>query len=374
MFQALDLPFPQRSELSRTDFESRFRIVTVGHRNPQLAHQLATPRQCEFVPAKPLAPGNGGLFSPISRFESPADDRLAVTVSVSRLSRSAAPADWLRIELDQLRQVVVRRTDVNTPAGQSADVLTRITSDGRGRAVARHLVVADGPRVFRIEASVAESAYRLRAEDLMVAVASFRLVGAERSVGAEPLACTRLAGSGGRAVSHPASWKLEYESTAAELSQGVLCSRFEGRVSGRICLLRASRSGADARAMTGAFLRWLQQTGVHTRGAALHPVGRAAEWPRIHYFDGGGASDGAAFDTPALVCESADDWTLLGLVSPTYETSPQWWAINKRAFEIVRDSLRIGEAMGDATLSNAGEPALQGSSSVSRRPARPAAC
>lgn len=370
MFHALDLPFPQRSELSRADLESRFRLITIGHRDPRLAHQIIVPRQCEFMPAKLLAPANGGLFSPISRFESPADDRLAVTVSVSLLSRSAAPADWLRIELDQLRHVVVRRKDVTTSAGRSADVLTRITSDGRGRSIARHLVVADGPRVFRIEASVAESAYRLLAEDLMVAVASFRLVAAERAVGAEPLACTRLAGSGGRAVSHPASWKLEYGSTAAELSQGVLCSRFEGRDSGRICLLRASRSDTDARALTGAFLRWLQQTGVHTRGAALHPVGRAAEWPRIHFFDGGGTSDGAAFDTPALVFESADDWTLLGLVSPTYETSPQWWAINRRAFEIVRDSLRFGEASPPVPL---GDSARHAGSSAGPRAARPAA-
>ena len=40
--------------------------------------------------------------------------------------------------------------------------------------------------------------------------------------------------------------------------------------------------------------------------------------------------------------EFGEAWVVVGLVSPDRETLPAWWAINKRAFEIVQQSFELG--------------------------------
>jgi hypothetical protein len=48
------------------------------------------------------------------------------------------------------------------------------------------------------------------------------------------------------------------------------------------------------------------------------------------------------FDTPVFFMQNELALALVSLLGPSASFAPEYWAINKRAFEIVRDSLVVG--------------------------------
>jgi hypothetical protein len=86
----------------------------------------------------------------------------------------------------------------------------------------------------------------------------------------------------------------------------------------------------------------LKADGIHLGGAPLIPITPPQWFQRAALFAPTATRDGCAFDAPVLLSEHDDALLLLALLGPTRDESPECWAINKRAFEIVRDSLAVG--------------------------------
>ena len=87
----------------------------------------------------------------------------------------------------------------------------------------------------------------------------------------------------------------------------------------------------------------LKSAGYHLGGAPVSPCSPILGFDTGVIYSPTASFDGHRFDTPVLAFENDEYTVLLGLIGICQDESPEWWAINKRAFEIVRDSLRVGE-------------------------------
>jgi hypothetical protein len=87
----------------------------------------------------------------------------------------------------------------------------------------------------------------------------------------------------------------------------------------------------------------IRQQGIHLTGAALIPYKPPTDFESACIFSPDARYNGHGFDCPLLMLQHVNAFVALCLFGPSREESPEWWAINKRAFEIVRDSLVIGE-------------------------------
>lgn len=95
--------------------------------------------------------------------------------------------------------------------------------------------------------------------------------------------------------------------------------------------------------------------------------------PPIRGFDKGwiyspsATYEGHRFDAPVLLYEKNEYVVLLGLIGICREESPEWWAVNKATFELVRDTLRVGES----ALEEAPEPVTEKAIEIIEKPMFP---
>jgi len=54
------------------------------------------------------------------------------------------------------------------------------------------------------------------------------------------------------------------------------------------------------------------------------------------------------FDSPILIARKGETALLAALLCPVFAVDPMGWAVCRRTFEIIRDSIRIGETEKDA--------------------------
>jgi hypothetical protein len=87
--------------------------------------------------------------------------------------------------------------------------------------------------------------------------------------------------------------------------------------------------------------RW-KESGIHLAGASLVSLPPPPNFQEVVFFNPSATRDGRSVDCAMLLFSHAKVVVSLAILGPSREESPETWAINKRAFEIVRDSLTIG--------------------------------
>lgn len=318
-------------------------IISVGDRQPG-----ARPRQFRIdvprsykIHSELIESAEGyQRFQPLITFRHSSQPDERISIGMCESTRDVAPADWLEIDLDAQPGEILAKRSTGSPFGTQLEILYRSTADDKDH-VSIIRTSKDGARLFRIEAAAPAANYNDVAHEMYSAVNSFRMTDPEPSVCAEPLVPFR---SGILDFQYPESWR----STQSCPAMGEVCvdlaTEHDGQIAGTIVLKHWLRSNdQDAARIVRAYSEACQQKGMHCCGAALVSVPAPPNCRAAHIYQPRVTFGGRALEMPTLVFESDHALVLLGLVGPTRDESPEWWAINKRAFEIVRDSLQFGE-------------------------------
>jgi hypothetical protein len=106
----------------------------------------------------------------------------------------------------------------------------------------------------------------------------------------------------------------------------------------------AVRSGPlddGGEAALATYAEELKQAGIRLLGAPILPTQPLPGFASASLYAPVAEIGGARFDAPTLLMREATRWILVGLLGPNRSVSGVWWAVARRAFEIVRDSLRL---------------------------------
>lgn len=330
--------FPEMPAISTEEVHARFAGVSFTHSADERLHftLLAPPGWTWRLPSESPYPA-GLLLSLVDG--APGHVVAEIAVAADELPREVSPAEWVRNELERRGHAPVAQREQYGPLGAVADLLTRTEGPG-GTFLARTNMVKDGPRLFTLTCQAREDVYPARAGDFFATLASFHLLHPEKKTLAEPLApfCELYPSTFG--FSHPASWRLVREAES-ETACDVRLDNVDGdRCAGRIFV--QARAGGSPRAMMPELLARIEATGVVPEGRPpLAPCDPPEGFVRAFSMVTPARRTDLDAEVRVSAFESEGTCLLLGLSGPARSLSSDWWAINKRAFEIVCESAYV---------------------------------
>jgi len=141
--------------------------------------------------------------------------------------------------------------------------------------------------------------------------------------------------------SYPQSWQLQPNSDTDQNILELLNQHDEkpvGRIRIQLIPLSDKISG---KTIIKNYTELLKQAGYLINGAPLIPIPVGEQFKSASVAIFKGSYEDVEMEFPVYAIEQEKTWFHLALIGPSRQTAPEWWAINKRAFEIVRDSVQI---------------------------------
>jgi hypothetical protein len=294
-----------------------------------LGFELTVPRRLQGQPCEALA-----------RLAGEDRDDLCVEVSVRAIDRELHPADLLDAELEENGAQVLERRIMPSPNGYELDVLYM---DASG-TISRTRTLRDGNRLFEVTGSAPKEHFPNVAADAFLALAGFRLLDPVGGTHVEQRLKWKEKQPQPIEFEYPESWEVMPVVQDDDLLALEITSEYQQSLTGRIQIeVHQAVPGVDALSILKSFSDSLKDLGAHLSGAPVVPAPPLPGFqqtrlytPRVTFHD-------HQFDSPVLLLESPAAVIVLALLGTAKDHSPHWWAINKRAFEIVRDSLHAGD-------------------------------
>jgi hypothetical protein len=338
-------PFPIEPPFRADDADRAFRLFLNARcpdRNFQFALLLPTSWQpvtapCELpTAANPM--GRLGLFR--------CQDQVTAEIEVSALllQREVAPADVLDHWLAMLGDEILNRREADTPAGAAVDILCRTRTAG-DPVVSRWLAAKTGKRLFLVQARAYETAYPRFADTFFMALTGFAPLHPSPWPLAESLRTFSRTRPCDFVMFYPDSWQLFQEPVCGdERLELVLAAKTGEIISGKISLIVLSRASVPgAQQLADNCIDKLARAGLPIRRLTLEPRPAGRGFQTMWQATGEANLTGGPVEVRLAVAEARDAWFLVGLLGAARHSDMAMWAINKRAFEIVVNGLRLGE-------------------------------
>ncbi|WP_231889272.1 hypothetical protein PJ900_00765 (plasmid) [Tistrella mobilis] len=335
--QLMTEPLTPRDQIAR----AWSRVAYEDDRRPETGFSVLVPHGWDtHPPARPAGAAGAadeGLV-PLAVWSDPGEDA-RVEVSVQRLARELAPADWMVEWLKANGFEVLAARRIASPAGALGDVLAvkRAAPDAR---IYRLRSYKSGPLLFLVAASVARHRFEALEETLFIGTEGFRLTGAASPVPAEPLREVTLTAPAPARFVIPAIWVQQRDD---QLRAGQAW-RFanpatEDHMVGLIYVATIPHDGAAghdelADRLTASFRKdqeiEIQETPLRRVSEPDAPADvREARFPARR-------ADGERVRLELVIARDPARWSVFALLGNRPDPDPLLIdAINRRAFEIV---------------------------------------
>ena len=278
----------------------------------------------------------------LGQFVNSSQSRIALTIELELIPREVGPGDWVDIAQQRDGESFLVRRGVYSKGGMLLDSLTKLSLENT-RLIRRTHAVKDHNRIFKIQTSAPEDIYRAVADEFYISHSSLVLLHPENESCAETTKRFVLGNKPIASFDYPESWSVNTEAREPGLALWVNIDHLHrDKRTGRIFIRTFPKNaGYNTMSIVQNQMRYLQETGLNVKGAPLIEAtvkdGFIRSWVMLC----------SAFRkqqegmVAITVLEHASLWIVVGLVGPARETAPEWWAINKRAFEIVYSSLQL---------------------------------
>jgi hypothetical protein len=262
-----------------------------------------------------------------------------IAVFVDDVPREVSPAEWTIHRLEQAGHTLWAKREEYTPIGAMADLLTR-REDAQGTFIARTNMAKDGKRIFTITCQAREDEYERLADDFCVTLATFKLLHPERAPLAEPLSSYCYLWPVVTGFSYPESFRLD-EEALSDTEYDVRLDNLSGdKAAGSIHV--SARLDASPRRLLAALHSKLQRLGaVFDDRPALEPEGAPKGFTEASSVAWTGSDDGGDIELSAIAFSTDKATVLVSTWGPTRARAATDWMVQKRAFEIVRDTVYV---------------------------------
>ncbi len=273
-------------------------------------------------------------------------------ITVVYIQHELSPADWLSIYLEQIGEQPVNQRYTKRAGGSVPDVLS-VSGPAGSEKISRWMVLKDwakqgGGHLFVVQVSTAARFYTADIANLFfVATSQFDLSHptdweyAERLrtlVRSEPIVFT---------TAFPESWQqLENPAGNKVLYQVQLTKSLNSTLAGRITLaIVAQRAEPDMRQLPLLFMEAYAKQGTKFDPLNFNVISPFGGLQQAWYArsDQLRAEPGHPVNgiIEIMVGQVGTNWVYIEQQSPSRGTSPEAWAITKRAYEIVLNHLRF---------------------------------
>ncbi|MEQ9320000.1 MAG: hypothetical protein RIF41_12625 [Polyangiaceae bacterium] len=288
-----------------------------------------------------------GQTESLARFQR-SDAAIDIEVLGHWLEYEVDPADWLDAELEDLGHRVVSAKRVDTANGVAGDVVAEWVHDEHAYA-GRFLAAKWGPRLFVVATRVLAADYASQAASAFMAAASLRPLADWPSRFAEGVALVEMDQPFDWSVAIPASWDVvEHDPTDDgawfDASHVAPCPPDEqsGERDGRLSMAVMTRAcAARPHDAANIYIRALRDNDVILDTPKLQDMtvdGRFLQrWRITTAVTRHGA--GGELTCDVLLHEHA--WIVAGVLGPTRDADRDAWMRNKRALDIVIETLEI---------------------------------
>ncbi len=337
--------FPAETHQSEAEICARFaRFHVTAAQDARLCHSLLLPTGYRLSPK----PSSGQLrrtgWLPLSHFTSDHEDAYDVSIAYCDLSRDVNPGDWLQIALESEGASILDQRALDGTGGFWHDLLA-MGSGETGARIGRHFIVRAGSRLFWLEASAPQAVFARVCDDGLISLLSLHLPYADRESWAEDRNSHAVEAPHGVRFEYPRSWHVFRSEYGARECVLELRTAIEDRELGRITVSTCEAGEhSDFLSLAMPYIDQVRQAGTFLNGAPVLPVEPPVGFHKAAMANLTGTFQGSGVSLGIALMAHQDIHVLISVLSPAKSESPEWWAINKRAFEIVRDSLRIGES------------------------------
>lgn len=339
----------------------------------RVGHPGATgPVVCFGVPAsfRPCESSAGyelesGLLQRLAGYTSVDGQDVEATLMISRLPREIAAGELGEIAVAQANRELVGRRDDPSGGRHSSNLIVEEPERGR---IGRWKVLRYGDLAFVLEVSAPSYCQRVIANACCQIADSLVPCAEPESELAESLT-KRKAGDDGRVqFDLPESWtSVPAESIGDKPAFAFIAGGEEAGCErpATICCeviprdpqtnqqtergdLNGPADGArpnSALQIAASFRRQLEERGMQVAGAPLYPTKVDFDCDRAFVYCPNASDESEQTESRidrcagALICERADEFMILSCIGASRADSLEWWAVNRRGFEIARESL-----------------------------------
>lgn len=273
----------------------------------------------------------------IATFAQVESPEVHIDISLRCLPQEVNLRDWIRVDAEKSVSQILQWRVIN----DGIDLLLHEVNNGNS-FLSRRRLVQNGNYIFCITATSPEERYNQHFEKFFLILESFQALFPSTFVTNSEQANLEKDITNKISFKYPSNWNQE-DTTKYDKQLLFRFNNLSSGVSvGRMIVEFESMGGDDHElTMFQRYLGALKQTGIRLNGVPMLACKPKFGFDNAWIYDPLASYQGEKLVTISLVLRQGTTYVLIGLLSPAYDIAPEWWAINKRAFEIVRDSLCI---------------------------------
>lgn len=314
--------------------------------DPTLAFQITARKTWKWETLRVRVKASDVDFLPIAIVHGPDAGGVAVTLQAGYriVEREVAVEDYLEAYAQGLGYQILKEQWGTYSDRQVYEILARTDFNGVDCLV-RMALSRDHNRFFLVCGFSAASEYLNFAKDIGVALVSFHLLQPTGKKYSEEV-CEQRLDAPNLSFVYPKSWTAKVAKNApkgisvCDVSHGNETAGLVGWIRVKAHSRAVYPSGA-APAYLASFREDLADAGflpdVPIFDAPIAPSGKFLAGGRFLIMPA--TKDGKVSEVRLVILPTQDAWLVLSLLSPPRDRGPVEWMINKRAFEIVRDTL-----------------------------------
>ena len=263
-----------------------------------------------------------------------------IEVSVLRLTRDVAPADWLELFVEQLGETVIRQRWFPSPCGPIPDILSREETRG-GVFVSRRSAFKDGDAMFVVACRARESEYAEYADDFLTALTTFRLLHPLHWPFAEPVHALDWPDEEGVRLLLLKSWRIERDRHAdSRVAALRITNELDGTPIGMMSVAAVARAAAsDPQALVATYVRELQRSRVGVNSIPLKSYSPRGPFDAVWEGRVEALHHGKALNVRLFIGRNERMWFVAGLTGPARSTSRHAWLLNTRGWDVLVGNL-----------------------------------
>lgn len=314
--------------------------VKVKNLNPVLFKQISIEKDVAGVGFQFAIPENTSICkktvddksrSDIILFQLESGD-MKLNLSRHHLLREMSASYWHQWELSRQKRIVVNSREIITSAGRISDVLSKKTVEGK-TFVFRSTIFKTAGLVYFLDIGAPLNSYSKRADEILSILSSFQLLSPSSQMFAEAMDAFRF-GDRGPSFNFPTSWSVDSASNGNDL---ILRNEYKSERLGSIYVSVHDLSSDPLKIHMKAV--HLERLEILEENFQL--IERESRFEKSYAGQPKANRDGEEIYVAMLSVIISGRQASFTTVSIPQAASLIWWAVNYRAFEIIRDTFKI---------------------------------
>ncbi len=329
---------------------NNFFLAFYSDEDPRYEYQILIPNSCSFLPIEPDSPTFKSGFLPIANFETNEklnSEMINIMIVLRHLKREIRIFDCIKLDMYGVEAKILKKLDASEKFGYEAEALVQLIQNGQ-KWLCRSRMIKDGIRLFRIDFKVPEEIYPKFIDTCSIVLKSFKLLHPEEGGSVEQLNKHLCMIPEELSFRYPSSWVIQQNyNSSNEYTNISLSGKFDGYIKGKILLIIQRYKNYS---LLDCIREFLMEIIEELKNKFIYPIVNSPIFPfrpiansrktsiiLLRAF----ACNKNYIIFPIIVAEYDNKLILLSLIPQSKDISNEEWAIQNRAFEIVRDTLKV---------------------------------